>query len=86
MQAASCMWTTSETLTASLDYRATCMPNDTITVLGGIIKPFCAYSDCSCWPLSNASGPVQIATPDTAHARRGVRRLAVDRLVQQSRH
>ena len=60
MQAASCMWTTSETLTASLDYRATCMPNDTITVLGGIIKPFCAYSDCSCWPYGNASGPMPL--------------------------
>ena len=49
----------------TLDYRATCVPLDNVTVFGGLLKPACAYSDCSCWPLSNASGPVQIATPDT---------------------
>ena len=63
--AATCTWTTSETLTANLDYRATCVPGDNVTVAGGILKPFCAYSDCSCWPLSNSSTGV-LARPDEA--------------------
>ena len=62
--AAKCVWTTSDTLTATLDHRATCIPDDNITVLGGLLKPYCSYLDCSCWPHSNASGPVQIARPD----------------------
>ena len=62
--AASCLWTTSDTLTVTLDYRATAVPGDNVTVLGGRLKPYCAFSDCACWPLSNASGPVRLEPPD----------------------
>ena len=64
VSAASCLWTTSDTLTVTLDYRATCIPGDNVTVLGGLLKPYCSFSDCSCWPLANASGPVQLEPPD----------------------
>ena len=62
--AATCKWTTAETLTADLDYRATCVPGDNISVVAGI-KPYCAYGDCGCWPLANASQAV-LAAPDEA--------------------
>ena len=62
--AATCVWTTSDSLTVSLDYRATCVPGDNVTVLGGMLKPYCSYLDCSCWPRANASGPVQLEPPD----------------------
>ena len=65
VSAAKCLWTTSDSLTATLDYRATCIPGDNVTVHGGKLKPFCTHSDCSCWPLSNVSGPVRLDTPDT---------------------
>ena len=65
VSAASCLWTTSDSLTVTLDYRATCIPGDNVTVLGGLLKPYCSFSDCSCWPLANASGPVQLEPPDT---------------------
>ena len=42
-----------------------CVPGDNVTVLADKLKPHCAYSDCSCWPLANASGPVQLQPPDT---------------------
>ena len=64
VSAASCLWTTSASLTVTLDNRATCVPGDNVTVLGEILKPYCAYSDCSCWPAANSSGPVQLAQPD----------------------
>ena len=48
----------------TLDYRATAVPGDSVTVLGGRLKPYCAFSDCACWPLSNASGPVRLEPPD----------------------
>ena len=65
VSAATCKWTTSETLTVDLDYRATCVPGDNVTVAAGILKPYCAHSDCSCWPLANASSAV-LAVPDEA--------------------
>jgi hypothetical protein len=128
--AADCLWTTSATLTANLDYRATCEPGpiratgwvrgaklnpqsaaarrashsrsscriaracvtrgahvsaasnawrcccprfglerrcagDNVTALGGVLKPYCAYTDCSCWPYANESGPSALGSPDT---------------------
>ena len=36
--AASCVWTTDSELTATLDYRATCVPGDNITVRADVLK------------------------------------------------
>ena len=66
VSAATCLWTTSDKLTVTLDYRATCIPGDNVTVLGSMLKPYCSYSDCSCWPLANASGPVLLEPPDVS--------------------
>ena len=62
--AASCVWTTDSELTATLDYRATCAPGDNMTALADVLKAYCAYADCSCWPLINASSTV-LRVPDT---------------------
>ena len=40
------------------------MPGDNITVHAGVLKAYCAYTDCSCWPLINASSTV-LRVPDT---------------------
>ena len=63
--AASCAWITDAQLTVDLDHRATVVPGDNVTVLADTLKPYCGYPDCSCWPLANLSGPVQVAQPDT---------------------
>ena len=36
--AASCVWTTDSELTATLDYRATCVPGDNITARADVLK------------------------------------------------
>ena len=43
-------WTSAASISVSLDYTATCEPGDNITILGGMIKPYCAHIDCACWP------------------------------------
>lgn len=48
---------------ATLDYRATCVPGDTITALEGRLSPACTYHDCSCWPTANASS-TPLLVPD----------------------
>ena len=53
--ATSCAWTSDATLTANLDYRATCAPGDNVTSLGGVLRAKCVAADCSCWPTANAT-------------------------------
>jgi len=60
---ATCAWTSDSLLTVSLDYRATCVPGDNVTALGGEMKAFCSYTDCSCWPTINASATT-LLVPD----------------------
>ena len=62
--AATCVWTSDSELTASLDYRAKCVPGDNVTALGGLLKPYCEHSDCSCWSTVNASA-TKLLVPDT---------------------
>ena len=37
---------------------------DNVTALGGLLKPYCEHSDCSCWSTVNASA-TKLLVPDT---------------------
>ena len=63
--AATCVWTSSSALVATLDRLATCVPGDNVTALSGRLRPFCSHDDCACWPRANASHAV-LKPPDQA--------------------
>jgi len=65
IESATCTWSSSSRLVATLDYQALIVPGDGVSVVADTIRAYCAPDElCECWPTAEAQAVPAAPPPE----------------------